>query len=356
MWTTETYQKHNLPEITEMAREHYGNSWVSDGEFLNWQYEKNPAGKAVIRLARDVRSGRLAGQTIVIPMRFKTPREVVGGTLCLNLLTREAYRGQGIFTGLATAVNQACPEQGLDFCYAFPNPNSYPGFIHKLGFTDLGRVPLLLFPLNPKALVQKKIGAFLAPLALPFHSLFRIRDVSDARYEVCSMTDRELGDFDDFWDTIKDKYPLMGVRNSAYMGWRYFDIPLRHYQLYGVRKKGGSPLLGYIVGRCTDVSDLASGMIVDFLVNPDYPETGRLLLSHLLGYFSSKKMELAGALMLPHTEEFRILKAHRFFTCPQFLEPQPFRIVYRRFLPPETEDFFLQLNNWFLTMGDYDVI
>lgn len=70
-------------------------------------------------------------------------------------------------------------------------------------------------------------------------------------------------------------------------------------------------------------------------------------------------MDLAGSLMLPHTEESRILKAEGFFTCPKALEPQPFPVIYRRFSPSFGEDYndsFLQLNRWFLTMGDYDVI
>jgi len=172
MWTSTQYRPENLLETIDMTREHYGSSWISDSDFLRWQYEANPAGPAVIHLARDTKTHWLAGQNVVIPMRFKTKDrpsdQPIKGTLCLNILTRKAYHGQGIFTGLAEPVYQDCIEQGLEFCYAFPNPNSYPGFIRKLGFTDLGSVPLLLRPLDPKAIIQQKIWSLLAPLALPF--------------------------------------------------------------------------------------------------------------------------------------------------------------------------------------------
>lgn len=364
MWKAVKYLPENLLETIEMTREYYGDSWVSDSDFLKWQYEANPAGPAVIQLARDIETNQVAGQNVVIPMRFKTPDDPINGTLCLNILTREAYCGQGIFTGLAEPVYQDCVKQGLEFCYAFPNPNSYPGFIRKLGFTDIGSVPLLLRPLNPKALVRKKLGSVLASLALPLHPLFGVKDQPDDRYEVYPLMESDLSEFDGFWIKIQHKYPLMGIRDADYIRWRYFDIPLRDYQLYGVRRKGGSPLLGYIVGRCTEVAEMDSGMIVDFLVDPSHPDAGNALVTRLLRFFVDQKMELAGSLMLPHTGEFAILKAQRFFTCPKFLEPQPFRVIYRRFTPLKgdtkdgdtKDDPFLQLNQWFLTMGDYDVI
>jgi len=104
-------------------------------------------------------------------------------------------------------------------------------------------------------------------------------------------------------------------------------------------------------------------MIVDFLVDPSLPDAGNFLIDRLLRFFVANNMDLAGSLMLPQTEESRILKANGFFTCPKALEPQPFPVIYRKFSPQwegnpgeVTPDPFLQLNHWFLTMGDYDAI
>jgi len=355
MWKVVKYLPENLAETTDMTREFYGDSWISDPEFLQWQYVDNPGGPAVIQLARDVTTDQLAGQYVVIPMRFKVNEETVLGSLSLNTLTRAIYSGQGIFTGLAKAVYRDSSEQGSKFCYGFPNPNSYPGFTKKLGFTDLGNVPLLLRPLNTKALVQKKFGSLLAAFALPFTLYYQVKERSDERYEVYSLTDSNISEMDAFWTKICAKYPIMGVRDAAYLRWRYFDIPLRDYQVYGVRQKDSSTLLGYIVGRCTEVNGMSSGMIVDFLVDPRHPAAGNKLVRRLLRFFVANNMDLAGSLMLSHTEESRILKAEGFFTCPKALEPQPFPVVYRSFSPP-LEDPYLDLKRWFLTMGDYDVI
>ena len=356
MWKAVKYQPENLPETIEMTQEYYGDSWISDLDFLTWQYERNPAGPAIIQLARDAETDQLAGQYVVIPMGFKAFKQTINGTLSLNTLTRQIYGGQGIFTGLAKAVYQDSAERGALFCYGFPNPNSYPGFTRKLGFTDLGSVPLLLRPLNTQALVRKQLGAFLASLSLPFHFYYKVKPRSDNRYEVYALDSANLSDLNAFWARIQDKYPIMGIRDADYIRWRYFDIPLRDYQVYGVRLKQGAELLGYIVGRCTEVASMASGMIVDFLMAPGHPAGGSCLVNTLLSFFAEQKLELAGSLLLPHTEEARILKKNGFFTCPKALQPQPFPVVYRRLNSGTEKDPFLQLNHWFLTMGDYDVI
>lgn len=355
MWKVVKYLPENIVETMDMTRDFYGDSWISDREFLQWQYVDNPAGPAIIQLARDVATDQLAGQYVVIPMRFKVNDETIIGSLSLNTLTRQIYSGQGIFTGLAKAVYQDCTEQGSKFCYGFPNPNSYPGFTKKLGFTDLGNIPLLLRPLNMKALVTKRFGSLLSSFTLPFDLYYMVRKRSDERYEVYPLTDSTLSEMDDFWTKIRAKYPNMGVRDATYIRWRYFDIPLRDYKVYGVCQKNSSTLLGYIVGRCTEVEGMSSGMIVDFLVDPRYPAAGNKLVRHLLRFFVTNNMDLAGSLMLSHTEEARILKTEGFFTCPKTLEPQPFPVVCRSFSPP-LEDQFLDLSRWFLTMGDYDVI
>ncbi|KUO72781.1 MAG: hypothetical protein APF81_00735 [Desulfosporosinus sp. BRH_c37] len=358
MWKMVNYLPENLQETIEMTREYYGESWISDTGYLKWQYEANPAGPAMIQLARDSETNQLVGQYAVIPLRFRAFAKTVNGILSLNTFTRQSYTGQGIFTGLAKAVYQTCAGQESEFCYGFPNPNSFPGFIKNLGFTHLGCVPLLLRPLNTKALVTRRFGPLLGSLSFPFQPLFKVKDRSDDRYEVYPLTSFNLSAMNTFWTKVQDRYPIMGIRNADYIRWRYFENPYRDYQLYGIHRKNCSELIGYIVGRCTEVEGMPSGMIVDFLVDPSVPDAGNFLLNRLLRFFVDNNMDLAGSLMLPQTEESRILKAHGFFTCPKALEPQPFSVIYRRLSPlvNGNQDQFLQLKHWFLTMGDYDAI
>jgi len=356
MWETVRYTPEDLSEMIEMTRSYYGDIEIANRNYLKWQYEDNPAGQALIMLAKDPDQNILAGQYIVIPAQIQHGEHLVQGTLSLNTLTKTAYQGQGIFTGLAAAANKACAAEGFAFTYGFPNPNSYPGFIKKLGFSDLGNVPLLLRPLDIKGLIQKKVSPLLAPFSLPLKPFFRVSSVPYPDLEVFEVTENHLAALGVFWETVKNKYPIMGVRSASYLRWRYMTIPQREYKLYGVKPLHSDELLGYIVGRCAEVSSISSGMIVDFLVLPQHTQAADALIQTLLQFFVQNGMELAGSLMMNHAEEYRYLLSNGFFKCPKSLEPQPFPLIYRAH-PGFVEDHtFQNFNNWFITMGDYDAI
>ena len=74
-------------DMAELARENYGDIDISNTAYLMWQYNHNPAGKALIRIARDGKE--LAAQYINIPIRVLADGQMVRGALSLNTITRE---------------------------------------------------------------------------------------------------------------------------------------------------------------------------------------------------------------------------------------------------------------------------
>lgn len=72
-----------------------------------------------------------------------------------------------------------CRKDGFKFCYGAPNPNSHPGFIIRLGFQDIGVMPLYLKLIYPSALTEEKFhSSILAMLARPFNLMFYPSKVS----------------------------------------------------------------------------------------------------------------------------------------------------------------------------------
>ena len=184
MWDHKTFSTDDFPAIITMTQEQYGpENDISNQAFLQHQYFENPAGDALIDLAVDAENGALAGQYVVWPMRFWTFGEPKSCAHSLNTLTGKAYRGQGIFTGLADLTYQRETELGHAFCYGTPNPNSYPGFIKKLSFKELGNIPLMLRPLKPSHMVREFLhSGALAVLAKPGDPFFRVR--GDQKHDV----------------------------------------------------------------------------------------------------------------------------------------------------------------------------
>ena len=56
-------------------------------------------------------------------------------------------------------------------------------------------------------------------------------------------------------------------------------------------------------------------------------------------------------------KEAKLLKKSKYIKCPKFMEPQPFRFIFRDLSGDGSNSALAgDLNNWFFTMGDYDVV
>ncbi|MCI8341780.1 MAG: GNAT family N-acetyltransferase [Firmicutes bacterium] len=354
MWHESCFKMDDLNDVIEMTKEYYGDIEISNKKFVNHEYFENPSGDAVIRLARDNEDDTLAGQYVVNPARFRIESEDIPAVLSLNTLTRDKYRGQGIFTGLAELVYSDSAERGYNFCYSMPNQNSYPGFIKKLNFADIGNVPLWLRPIKPSTIVAEKIKSHaMSTLAKPANVLFRPRK-KKSLYEIQKINSNNLNLIDELWEEIKDKYKIWVIRDSKFFRWRYIDMPIRKYHIYTV-VSNGKPV-AVIVGRMTNVADMTCGMVVDFFYAEGHGDEAKHLLDFMLYNFYKNGAGLCGCLMKNNVEEAKILKSRGFFVCPEKLEPQPFRAILRVFNDDLKNRGLEKFDNWFFTMGDYDVI
>lgn len=52
-----------------------------------------------------------------------------------DTMTHPDHRGKGLFVSLAKATFELCKEMGVVFVFGYPNENSYPGFVKRLGWT-----------------------------------------------------------------------------------------------------------------------------------------------------------------------------------------------------------------------------
>lgn len=356
MWRQEKFSQMYMEEILQMAKEHYGDeNETAKSRFVQHQYFENPSGDAIISLAIDEDTQILAGQYVICPMRFLVHKVIVRCVNSLNTLTRKEYRNQGVFTGLAETSYKQAEEKGYLFCYGVPNPNSYSGFIKKLSFVELGRIPLLLRPLLPSHIVTEYLNSkILSTLAKPIDPFFYIKDnIDNQSVSIISIDNENMALMDLFWDNVKGKYPIMNVRDKIYFRFRYLEMPYRKYYLYLVLQNENP--VGLAVGRIMDVAGMRCGMLADFLFADGYEYAAERLLNHLLYVMQSNGASVAGSLMLKHTKESALLRRKGFFTCPQQLVPQPFPLLVRSF-DKQIEKRIIELNNWFFTMGDYDVI
>lgn len=349
MWKIISYSDKYLTEMLQMTKEYYGEeNDISNEDFVRHEYFSNPMGSAYIKLAYDTENSKMAGQYIVLPRDYSVNGKKCKGVLSLNTLTRTEYRGQKVFTKLAEAVYSDCKSEKVDFCYGVPNPNSFPGFIKKLSFLKIGEIPLYLK-------IQSPIRILMDKMHVPYkHSDYMEEDTFyNNSVQISEVTKSNVGCLEKFWDNVRKKYCVIGSRDVRYLTWRYLELPRREYKIFVAKKN--EEVCGYIIGRITEVAGMRCGMIVDYLFLKGEVRIGELLLDRICKCFKKTKIGLVGCLMRSNTEEGKILRKRGFFNCPHKLLPQPFPIIYRSF--DGMEDCKIKnFDDWFFTMGDYDVI
>ena len=348
MWQIHDYKETDFQSMLDLGKEVYGEIEITEEDFIRWQYFTNPTNPPIIRLAKN-EENELVSQLVMLTVEVKVIDKDVKAGLAVNLYTKKEYRKQGIFLALCEELNEACRESGYAFTYCYPNKNSYTGF--SKSYTVLHMVPLLLYPLDLKNLVAKKLNKTLAVFAPNW--LFR-KNKKSAAPEIIEAKNEDLPLFEAFWETIKEKYPILLKRNVQFIKWRYMDAPNEKYKVFVYKKE--NTILGYIVAAIRDVEGIINGMIVDFLINSDDAPVGEELINKCFEHFRNNDAELVGCLMLEHTQEYKILKKCGLIRCPKFLEPQPFPLSMRILREEQNNEDLKNINNWYATMGDFDAV
>lgn len=346
----------HLDELVNLARVEYGDSEIANLDYLRWQYLENPAGKAIVVVARsDV--GELAGQYVVIPLQFRIGGERVKGSLSLNTLTHPAYRGQGLFTKMANETYAICEQEGLAITLGFPNKNSYPGFVRKLQFRHIGNASVMFKPLSPMRLLAglpKTRGA----------SKYGASAIDDNHLDqlfpkVGSFEISEL-DFHEHasdYDTLIDQQtaPRFSVgKHAEFCHWRFQAIPTRRYRAFQARD--GNGIQASCITRQRKVKGIDCAFVVELHLADDANgfAAARQLLKAVLKQYRKAGSALAGLMVNPGSNAHRVARSVWFREMPSRLLPHDAPIIVRRNGQSASESIF-QVKDWAFFFGDYDV-
>lgn len=244
-------------------------------DFLGWKYLENPDGKAIVWTVRTRPEGKLVGFTACIPRRV-----VVRGTEQLAWVGAD-FSIHPEFRTLGPAVKlrrQASLEINTGrAAFLFAHPNEKMATIHaRCGHVPLGAMIQLARPLQlASKLARRKGGAVLKHIARwgvdpvlrtalklwtpQFSSVQRLRaPVFDQR-------------FDQLFATHAQSFPVMGVRDSRYLNWRWNSRSEDNPQVL-VDLEGGE-LRGFAVFT----ADQEEIVIRDLFPGHDTPVMNRLL-------------------------------------------------------------------------------
>jgi hypothetical protein len=340
----------NEPEfhrLLHLSETEYSGREIADPGYLDWEYVKNPDGRALITVA--MRGNEVASQYIVIPRKYSIGGEVVTGSLSVNTLTHPASRGKGQFPLLAEETFRRCAEKNIRFTIGFPNAISSPVIERKKIFDLVGTLPLLIKPLR-----------VLSP-AWKYLSGNRDKTGSEIELEIPAGVIREgvsllnlsgdAGAYADFLDTVNRARENITYRSIDFLRWRYAQIPLRKYRILKLTYK--EKIVGLAVLRARYVYGMRCGILVDLLTaRGDYPF--EYLMKAISSVAKANKLDLVFTTVPLHAPEYRMVRRSGFYPLPARLQPQKLAMIARRHgsdCPKQVSDF----SKWFITFGDYDI-
>jgi GNAT superfamily N-acetyltransferase len=246
--------------------------------YYRWMYLANPAGPAIVHLARH--RGAVVSAFAVAPkiVQIDGRMTLLGKTM--DMFTDPAYQGQGLIKRCTDAVFLEAAASGMDGWYVTPSVNSYPIFTGKWGYREdfrvVYRARILDYSCALAAAIKpsgfgRAVGAVAdAARRMVPRRPFRLPD----GYELRPMT--IFGEeADHLWRKVADGYRVALVRDASYLNWRYVENP-DHYWSLGLARNG--TLVGIIVMTMTIRRGIRVGEIVDYVCAADDLATFRLLV------------------------------------------------------------------------------
>ena len=188
-----------------------------------WQYLRSPYSSDIQVFVAECGT-ELAGATTRLPFDFRREGETVRAYFSVESMVHPKYRRRGIMKSLYRQTAEVMPllySKGT-------NPDMYElliGFGYKV--------------VQPNTYLVKYLSPW--KLALHRYNLYTPAPVfSDpfAREDGFEPVQTFGKEFDEFWMRVAGAFPGIVVKDSAYMNWRYVEIPHKKYHLY-YKVKGG---------------------------------------------------------------------------------------------------------------------
>ncbi len=344
----------DAPESLALVNQVLGIS--RDAHYWDWKFHQNPAGPALSCVVE--RDGKIVAHLGGLPVQFVVDGKVRRGVQDVDQVVDPSTR---TFRG-AYHVNKCRRDlhrrRGVDFLFGFAIEVTSKVAQTQYGYGRVACIPRWVKVLDYRPiLARRRVTRMLTPLGGIANRLHQTMDGNRTSFPEGSAleeVDRFDERFDRFWDRIKTDYPIMQVRDAAYLNWRYVDIPHVHTTTFALVKSAAREVMGFVV-LSENRDDIPRGRVLD-IVTPR-GEDGRIassLIARAVEHFRSRQIALVASWMFPHGHLRRTLASMGF-------RPKPDRgrdVVFRNAeldspaIPPE---FALEPSNWFLAIGDSDM-
>ena len=348
-------QPSSVNDLIQLASEVMNGKWNEN--ILHWKYFQNPTGQINGMYAEF--EGHAVGSYGNIPVKIKFINDTITCAQAVDAMIDPKFRRLGLFTRLARKTYTWMDQAGIALTYAFPNPVTKAGFVKRLDWTPVGRVPRYIKILDLDGLLE--VSAHKGLKAAVYRRLLGQTKSGYRRTGSSNVMISRVNAFDirvdRLWEQISPDLGIAVQRDLTYLNWRYVQNPKKLYQILIAERE--AELVGYIVLSSRDLDNRKASSIAEFMVLPGNQATGSALLEEATIHAKETGCATIECWMLPqHTFYTSLLKDSGYiysnkgympglvkYTTPFIIRPHP-----GLQLSPDPRD----IENWFLTMGDHD--
>jgi hypothetical protein len=352
------YQKSDYLQFRDFVRTAFHSKYIlSDERFLDWQYPSTGSGNDGMLMLAKI-GDEIAGFFGYKDFDYKIYGETKKIRAVMNLFAAEKYRMAGIGPRLAEAVF------GKD---GYILVSSYNDAAQKLyrhfrpEWTEAGDLKRYFAVFGEHKLLEgfrREIATSKTP-----RNDGRGAQMGRGSGEVSSLSERgdlpagrrgiEVGEeFDEFWQRVRDRYPVTIERGSEYLNWRFLRHPFFDYQFLIARKDG--KLAGFLVYRFENVDDFKIARIIDFVAEESAEMS---LLSEFLKRAQNEKAQAADFMFSGSLYDDSLKQAGFFDVRGTDFAKFPIRfspLSYSKFVINIAYDLSVPLQDFYLTKADSD--
>lgn len=194
-------------------------------ESLNWAY-CSPGRQGWAAIARDKhQDSKIVGVMAIVPMTLSTAEGPVQSYQAVDLVVDPAYRGRGLFSGMARKLLDGAAELGGALVWGFPNESAAHAWFNRFGWIRLGLAPFMVRPLR-SGFALRHLAPALGRLDVP---LIRVRRGKPRG----RVVERFGSEADRLWKRVAPQLGCAVERDSSWLNWRLFDRPHACYRTVG---------------------------------------------------------------------------------------------------------------------------
>jgi hypothetical protein len=307
--------ENDAPKIIELFRLVFGKN--RNLEEWRWRFVDGPVRQLLIVLALD-RSENILAHYALHPVWMTYRGRKVLGAQSLDTMVLPGFRGNGLFKETARRCYHLAQRNGIELLYGFPNEQSYPVFVKRLGWTETAHLLPLYYILNPQNVIRSRLshqaGDFL--LKRLFTASLRLKRRAKVRRSKrpSLIKVRQASEFDEafdaLWSECKSQF-IAGVwKDSKYLHWRYLDVPHGEHQV--IQAFHGDKMVGFMVTGCIRENGLHVGIIADLLVCGAGDAAINALIKAALSIFEASRMDMAKVFLLKDSPYYNLFRSEGF--------------------------------------------